>query len=369
MTLGRYDRQIRLPEIGRDGQRKLSESTVVIVGVGGLGAPAALYLAAAGVGRLRLVDFDRVDRSNLHRQVVYTEDDVGTPKVEAAAARLGARNGDIVIERVDEPFQGRNAFEVLEGADIVLDGTDSFATRYLVNDASRLKGVPNVFASVSSFDLQTFVSHSEGPCYRCLFPDPPPATLAPSCAEAGVLGVVPGVAGLLQATEAIKLLLGIGDPLVGKLLVWDLLAMRSREIAVEPDPECPLCGRDPSIRSLDGASRRIRISCGSEVVPSLSVQDLRSRLGSGDRPFLLDVRTPEEHAMADLGGSALIPLQDLPARLDELEGQDEIVVYCRSGARSAQAASFLRARGFDAINLEGGILAWSDQIDPAVPTY
>lgn len=371
MSLTRYDRQMRLPEIGASGQQRLADATVVLVGTGGLGAPAALYLAAAGVGTLRLVDFDRVDRSNLHRQVLYTEADVGRPKVEAAGERLRSRNGDITVEAIDAPFGEDNAFEILEGADLVLDGTDAFATRYLVNDAARLAGVTNVFASVSSFEFQAFVSTNNGPCYRCLFPEPPPAELAPSCAEAGVLGVVPGLAGMLQASEALKCLLGVGTSLAGRFLMGDILAMRFREIAVDRDPACPVCGTSPSIRSLSDSVRLTTAVCGPlpVPVPSLTVRQLKERLDAGDRPFLLDVRNPDEHAFADLGGSALIPLHEIANRADELDPEAEIVVYCRSGARSGIATEMLRQRGFNATNLEGGILAWSHEVDPSVPTY
>ncbi|MEM6326894.1 MAG: ThiF family adenylyltransferase [Bacteroidota bacterium] len=371
MNLERYDRQMRLPEVGEAGQQSLSASVAVLVGVGGLGAPAALYLAAAGVGTLRLVDFDRVDRSNLHRQVLYTEADVGRPKVEAAADRLRERNPDIQVETINAPFGPDNAFRVLQGADVVLDGTDAFATRYLVNDAAHLCSVPNVFASVSSFDIQSFVSAPGGPCYRCVFPEPPPAHLAPSCAEAGVLGVVPGLAGMIQATEALKVLLCLGDLLVGRLLVWDLLTMRSREIIVETDPDCPLCGDNPEIETFDDAVRLTEAVCGPlpVPVPTLTVRELKARLDAGERPFLLDVRSADEHAFADIGGSALIPLPELATRLGELEGVDDLVVYCRSGARSATAVSLLERNGIRATNLQGGILAWSDEIDPSVPTY
>lgn len=371
MMLGRYDRQIRLPEIGPKGQARLAGSTITLVGLGGLGAPAALYLAAAGVGTLRLIDFDRVDESNLHRQVLYTEADVGRPKVQAAAERLHARNRHVKIETLDAPFSAESAPDALRDADLVLDGTDSFTTRYLVNDAARLGGVPNVFASVSSFDLQVLVSANNGPCYRCLFPEPPSPDLAPSCAEAGVLGVVPGLAGLLQATEALKLLLNAGDPLVGRLLVLDLLSMRSRAFAVEADPSCPLCGDVPSIHTLADSVRHTEITCASTSmsVPGLSVHALKARLDAGERPFLLDVRNPDEHAFSDIGGSALIPLHELANRVDELEGQSDIVVYCRSGSRSGVAVSLLQTRGIEATNLEGGILAWSDEIDPSVPKY
>ena len=371
----RYDRQMRLPEIGAAGQQKLREATVLIVGAGGLGVPAAMYLAAAGVGTLRIVDFDAVDATNLHRQVLYATSDVGVPKVQAASARLRVRNPDVRVETTDAPFNSDNAMDLVAGADLVLDGTDSFSARYLVNDACVLSGVPNVFGSVSSFSGQVSVFANNGPCYRCLFPEPPPAGLVPSCADAGVLGVVPGLVGMLQATEALKLLLGIGRSLTGRLLMCDALEMEFREIRVERDPACAVCGTDPSIRTIHESALSIQSSCSppaSDVsTPAITVQNLKERLDAGDDLFLLDVRNPDEHAFTDLGGSALIPLPQLAERADELKDQKEreIVVYCRSGGRSRVAVDMLRQRGYDATNLTGGILAWGEQIDPTIQAY
>ncbi|MEM1056719.1 MAG: ThiF family adenylyltransferase [Bacteroidota bacterium] len=358
----RYNRQMRLPEVGAAGQQTLSESTVVIVGVGGLGAPAALYLAAAGVGTLRLVDFDRVDASNLHRQVLYAESDVGRPKVVAARERLLERNRDIAVEIVDAPFSADNASEILSDTDLVLDGTDAFSTRYLVNDAARLHSVPNVFASVSSFDCQLFVS-ADGPCYRCLFPEPPPSEVAPSCAEAGVLGVVPGVAGILQATEALKVLLGIGDNLSSRFLLIDLLGMRFREIGIERDPACSLCGDTPTIRSLDGSVRATEATCGPLVVPTRTVAQVQAQVNLSAMPVFLDVRTPEEYLSGALPNSLSIPLADLESRAGEIPADREVIVYCHSGIRSRQATSLLRRHGVDAYSLDGGIVAWQTETD------
>lgn len=359
----RYHRQVLLPEVGRGGQERLARSSVLVVGVGGLGTPAATYLVAAGVGRVGLVDPDRVDETNLHRQVLYTTDDVGEPKVEAAARRLGALNPDVDLVRHPARLDAGNALDLVGAYDLVLDGTDTFATRYLVNDAAVLAGTPNVFASVSRFDGQAAVFGAPGgPCYRCLFPAPPPAGLVPSCAEGGVLGVLPGLLGTVQATEALKMLLGAGDPLVGRLLLVDALGMAFRTLAVDRDPACPVCGDHPTI-----SHPAPTVPMAS--VPETTVRDLKDRIDAGDRPFILDVREPDEYEGANIGG-ALIPLGELPDRVDEIrehQGED-VVVHCRSGGRSAKAVEYLRANGFDrAVNLKGGIHAWSDEVDPSLP--
>ena len=362
-TSARYGRQVLLPEVGRDGQQRLAASSVLIVGVGGLGTPAATYLAAAGVGRIGLVDFDRVDVSNLHRQVLYTAEDVGERKVDVASERLTAQNPEVEVVRHPARLEAGNAVDLVGAYDLVLDGTDTFTTRYLVNDASVLTGTPNVFASVSRFDGQASVFGAPGgPCYRCLFPAPPPAGLVPNCAEGGVLGVLPGLLGTIQATEALKLLLGIGDPLVGRLLLVDALGTAFRELRVDRDPECPVCGDHPSLSHPTPTEPMAS-------VPETTVRDLKSRINAGDRPFILDVREPDEYEGANIGG-ALIPLGELPDRLDEIrEHRDEdVVVHCRSGGRSARAVEFLRENGFsNAVNLKGGIHAWSDEIDPSLP--
>lgn len=359
----RYRRQVLLPEVGPEGQARLLAASALVVGVGGLGAPAATYLAAAGVGRIGLVDFDHVETSNLHRQPLYTSHDVGRPKLDVASERLRVLNPDVAVEPHAARLDAGNAGRLIERYDVVLDGTDTFATRYLVNDASILTGTPNVFASVSRFDGQASVFGApEGPCYRCLFPSPPPAGLVPNCAEGGVIGVLPGLLGTIQATEALKLLLGLGTPLVGRVLSVDALSMAVRELQLDRDPECPVCGDHPDITSLD--HHRPMAS-----VPEITVQDLKSRIDAGNRPFILDVRGPDEYEGANIDG-ALIPLGQLPERLDEIREHqdDDVVVHCRSGARSAKAVEYLRDNGFaNAVNLKGGIHAWSDEIDPSLP--
>ncbi len=356
----RYHRQVLLPELGADGQARLAESSVLVVGAGGLGAPALTYLVAAGVGRISIVDFDDVEESNLHRQILFSTEDVGRPKTDAARDRLHALNPLVRLDVHERRFDAESAAGLLAGHDLVLDGTDTFATRYLVNDAAVLAGVPNVFASISRFDGQASVfGMPDGPCYRCLFPEPPPPGLIPNCAEGGVLGVLPGLLGTIQATEAIKLLARMGDPLVGRLLLVDALRMEFRTLTVEKDPACPVCGDHPTITSLTPMP----------ALPEITPLALKALMDAGDRPFLLDVREANEYHAANLAG-ALIPLGQLPFRLHELEAHREepFVVYCRSGARSAQAVRFLQENGFErATNLSGGIHAWSDQVDPSVP--
>ena len=360
--LRRYARQTLLPGFGAEGQRRLRDASVLIVGLGGLGSPVALYLAAAGVGHLRLLDPDTVALSNLHRQVLYTTDDLGRAKHLAAREHLRRVNPEIEVEATGERLDASNADALIGSVDVVADGTDTFATRYLVNDASVRAGVPNAFASIRQFDGQASVFGVRGgPCYRCLFPDPPPAGAVPSCAEGGVLGVLPGLLGLIQATEVIKLIAGIGEPLVGRLLLVDALGARTRELRVDPDPACPVC------RTAALAPSPLR---PMSSVPEISVHDLKARRDAGDAPFVLDVRQPDEYEGANIGG-ALIPLGELPGRLDELEDHrddDLLVVHCRSGARSAQAVQLLQAAGFsNARNLKGGIHAWSDEIDTSLP--
>ena len=363
-SFARYDRQMRLPEVGLAGQKRLAESSVLIVGAGGLGTPALTYLAAAGVGRLGIVEFDRVDESNLHRQTLYAASDVGRLKGTAAQDRLRQINPQVEIEVHAERLGEDNAIALIGSYDIVLDGTDTFATRYLVNDAAVQTGVPNVYASVNRFDGQASVfGAAGGPCYRCLFPEPPPPGLIPDCAEGGVLGVLPGLLGTIQATEALKLILGLGDSLAGRLLLFDALSMEVRTLHIDRDPSCPTCGARSTI------SPPPRTPPPMSTVPEISVHDLKSRLGSEDAPFVLDVREPAEYEAANLGG-VLIPLGELPDRIDEIRSHegDDVVVHCRSGARSARAVEFLRAQGFEkAVNLKGGIHAWSDEIDPSLP--
>lgn len=370
----RYARQMRLPEIGVDGQARLAHASVLLIGAGGLGSPAALYLAASGVGRIGLIDADRVDRSNLHRQVLYGEADIGRPKVEAARQRLTGLNPEIEIVPHPEWFGADNARGLISAYDLVLDGSDSFETRYLVNDACVLEGIPCVSASVSSFEGQLLtILPGGGPCYRCVFPAPPPATLAPNCAEAGVLGVTPGLLGVLQATEALKLFLDIGEPLIGRLLLADTLTMRFRRIEVERDPECPVCSASGEIRSMDDSLRATQDICRlptDDMKPEISPRSLKELLDTGENVTLIDVRNANEHAFTDMGGM-LVPLPELSNRYDELEPfkTSKLVVYCRSGGRSSVAVSMLRARGFDATSLAGGILAWGDDIDPSIQRY
>lgn len=365
--LARYDRQLRLPRFGHVGQEALRRASVLIVGAGGLGTPASLYLAAAGVGRIGLVDFDRVDLSNLHRQVLYQTSDVGRLKVDVLAERLRSVNPLIHVESHPVELTADNALDLVNPYDLVADGTDQFASRYLVNDASVLAKTPNVFASVNQFDGQLAVfGGAECPCYRCVFPEPPPPGLVPSCAEGGVLGVLPGLLGVLQATEAIKLLTGLGSPLVGRMLLVNALSMVFREIAIERDPACPICGDHPSIHDLRATS-----SPCTMPIPEITVQELHARSTAGDRPLVVDVRQPEEYAIGNIDG-VLIPLGELPNRLDELEAHrndEQIVMQCRSGGRSGKAVEFLQAQGFtNVVNLKGGILAWSAEIDPSVST-
>jgi adenylyltransferase/sulfurtransferase len=383
--LQRYSRHLTLPDVGREGQETLKASSVLIVGTGGLGSPLAMYLAAAGVGRLGLVDFDRVEESNLQRQVLFGQSDVGRPKLEAAKGRLREINPHVEIERYETRLTSDNALDVIgDGYDLVADGTDNFPTRYLVNDACVMVGVPNVYGSIFRFEGQVSVFATEdGPCYRCAYEEPPPPGLVPSCAEGGVLGVLPGLVGSMQATEAIKVLLGIGEPLAGRLLLLDTLEASFRTLRVEKNPDCPVCSDDPEqtelidyeafcgLPSADSDSTNGRaMSDSNDAVPEITVQDYNARRGTDDAPFLLDVRKPHEYEITNLGGE-LIPVDELPDRLDELEAHkdEEIVVHCRTGGRSAKATELLRSRGFDAKNLKGGVHAWSDEIDPSVPKY
>ena len=371
--LRRYSRHLLLPEVGVEGQRRLRRAKVLLVGTGGLGAPAALYLAAAGVGTLGLVDFDRVELSNLQRQVLYGTDDVGRPKLEAAAARLRSLNPGTTIV----PFEGRldatNALEVLRPYDLVVDGTDNFPTRYLVNDASVLLGKPNVYGSIYRFEGQVSVFDARrGPCYRCLYPEPPPPELVPSCAEAGVLGVLPGVVGALQATEAVKLLVGFGEPLVGRLLLYDAATMRFRELRLEKNPECVLCSPKASQHGLIDypAFCGVSPSVDDGKVPEVSPEELRGLLASEDPPLLVDVREPEEWAISQIAGSLAIPKAQLPDRVGELTSARSVVVYCRSGGRSSEAVRTLLELGFSNVrNLRGGINAWAERVDRSLPTY
>src|SRR5438270_271854 len=371
----RYSRHLIMPEVGMDGQLKLKSSKVLLIGTGGLGAPLGLYLAAAGVGRLGLVDFDVVQLTNLQRQVAFGSEDVGKSKAEAARARLSSLNPDIQIDTFETKLTSDNALELFKDFDIVVDGTDNFPTRYLVNDACILLGKPNVYGSIFRFEGQvTVFGMPDGPCYRCLYPEPPPPGLVPSCAEGGVLGVLPGIVGSIQAMETNKLILKNGDSLVGRLLLFDALGMKFRELKLRKNPNCPVCGTHPTITKLIDYYQFFGIR-GEEAdapdlkVPAMLPTELKSRLDKGEDIFILDVREPHEYQICNLKGK-LIPLGELPRRVHELDSSREIVAHCRSGKRSAEAVDFLKKAGFRKIhNLTGGILAWSDQVDPSVPKY
>ena len=372
----RYSRHLIMPEVGMDGQLKLKQAKVLCIGTGGLGAPLGLYLAAAGVGRIGLVDFDKVDLSNLQRQILFDTNDIGRPKIEAATNRLRNLNPDIQIDNFETRLTSENALDILKDYDIVVDGTDNFPTRYLVNDACVILGKPNVYGSIFRFEGQiTIFGYPGGPCYRCLYPEPPPPGLVPSCAEGGVLGVLPGIVGAIQAAETLKLIIGKGEPLVGRLLLFDALAMRFRELKLRKNPECPVCGGHPTITKLIdyeefcGIRGEESASPAQAVVPEISPRELKSRLDRGDDLFILDVREPHEFQICNLGGH-LIPLGELSRRVNELDSSREIVAHCRSGKRSAEAVEFLGSAGFrKVLNLKGGILAWSDEVDASVPKY
>ena len=372
----RYSRHLIMPEVGMDGQLKLKQAKVLCIGTGGLGAPLGLYLAAAGVGRIGLVDFDKVDLSNLQRQILFDTNDIGRPKIEAATNRLRNLNPDIQIDNFETRLTSENALDILKDYDIVVDGTDNFPTRYLVNDACVILGKPNVYGSIFRFEGQiTIFGYPGGPCYRCLYPEPPPPGLVPSCAEGGVLGVLPGIVGAIQAAETLKLIIGKGEPLVGRLLLFDALAMRFRELKLRKNPECPVCGGHPTITKLIdyeefcGIRGEESASPAQAVVPEISPRELKARLDRGDDLFILDVREPHEFQICNLGGH-LIPLGELSRRVNELDSSREIVAHCRSGKRSAEAVEFLRSAGFrKVLNLKGGILAWSDEVDASVPKY
>jgi sulfur-carrier protein adenylyltransferase/sulfurtransferase len=371
----RYSRHLIMPEVGMDGQLKLKRAKVLLIGTGGLGAPLGLYLAAAGVGKLGLVDFDRVDFTNLQRQVTFGTSDVGKPKSEAARARLANLNPDIEVQAFETKLTSENALELFRDFDVIVDGTDNFPTRYLVNDACVLLGKPNVYGSIFRFEGQiTIFGMPGGPCYRCLYPEPPPPGLVPSCAEGGVLGVLPGIVGSIQAMETIKLILGSGKNLTGRLLLFDALEMTFREFKLRKNPDCPVCGKQPTIHQLIDyyefcGVRGEEASAADLNVPEITPRELKARQGRGDELFILDVREPHEYQICNLQGH-LIPLGELPRRVHELDSSQEMVAHCRSGKRSAQAVDFLRKAGFrKVLNLKGGILAWSDEVDPSVPKY
>jgi sulfur-carrier protein adenylyltransferase/sulfurtransferase len=369
--LQRFSRHLLLPEVGEHGQRRLKHARILCVGAGGLGSPAALYLAAAGVGTIGIVDFDVVDFSNLQRQIIHGTADVGRSKLTSARERIHELNPDIRVETIEAPFKAANAREIVDGWDVVIDGTDNFAARYVVNDACVLYGKPNAWGSIFRFEGQASVfAVPGGPCYRCLHPEPPPPGLVPSCAEAGVLGVLPGIIGTIQATEALKLVLGVGEPLVGRFLMFDALKMRFREIKLARDPDCAICGTHPSIRELFDYEEYCTSSTPAARPSDMSVGELKALIAAGRVPAILDVRESFEAELCSIPGALLIPLGELPRRLDELDPEAELVVYCKSGSRSARAVSILREKGFkQARNLTGGILAWIDEVDPTLTRY
>jgi sulfur-carrier protein adenylyltransferase/sulfurtransferase len=374
----RYSRHLIMPEVGMEGQARLKKAKVLMIGAGGLGAPLSMYLAAAGIGRLGIVDFDVVDHSNLQRQITFSASDVGRPKLEAAAERLSGINPHIEIKGYETRLSSENALELFRDYDVIVDGTDNFPTRYLVNDACVLSGKPNVYGSIFRFEGQVSVFDARrGPCYRCLYPEPPPPGLVPSCAEGGVLGVLPGIVGSLQALEVLKLVLGKGDSLIGRLLVFDALQMKFRELRQRKDPDCPICGVSPRIRELIDYEEFCGIPSAKEKekemrsgVPTITVEELKALFDAKSDVFLLDVREPHEWEIARIEGATLIPLGRLPHEVHQLDSARDIVVQCRSGARSATATQFLLGAGFTRVrNLEGGILAWADRIDPSIPKY
>lgn len=373
----RYSRHLIMPEVGMEGQLKLKNAKVLLVGAGGLGAPLGMYLAAAGIGRIGMVDFDVVDFTNLQRQVIHGTKDVGKKKLDSAAETMLDINPFVQIDKFDVGLTSENAMAIIKDYDMVIDGTDNFPTRYLVNDACVLSGKPNVYGSIFRFEGQaTVFAYPGGPCYRCLYPEPPPPGLVPSCAEGGVLGILPGTVGLIQATEAVKLILGIGEPLVGRLLLYDALAMRFRELKLRRNPECPVCGDHPTVKQLIdyhqfcGVPQQQPAEPAQPTATEVEPVEVKARIDRGDSFVLVDVREPHEYQICNIPYAKLIPLGDLPKRVNELNSADPIVVHCKSGARSAKAQTFLKEAGFkNVLNMKGGILRWSDTVDPQVPKY
>ena len=389
--IARYSRHLILPEVGMEGQQKLKAAKVLCVGTGGLGAPLALYLTAAGVGTIGLVDFDVVDESNLQRQIIHSQNTVGQLKVDSAEQMLKGLNKNVNVVKHNTMLTSANALEIFREYDVIADGTDNFQTRYLVNDACVLTGKPNAYGSIFRFEGQASVfATEEGPCYRCLYPEPPPPGLVPSCAEGGVLGILPGLVGVIQATEVIKLIVGIGEPLIGRLLLVDALGMSFRTLKLRKNPECPACGTREITELIDynqfcgiappATTGPLEVSSHGmtpenlpevDGIPQLSVEQLKQRLDSGDKPFILDVREPHEYAIVNLG-APLIPVGQVPSRIADIpvEKDAEIVVHCKSGGRSQQAALALKQAGFTHVsNLAGGITAWADRIDRSLPKY
>ena len=373
--IARYSRHLIMPEVALEGQKKLKAARVLTIGAGGLGSPLAMYLAAAGIGTLGIVDFDVVDDSNLQRQIIHGTSDLGRPKMESARDRIADINPNVRVEAFEEALTSENALEIFKDFDVVVDGTDNFPTRYLVNDACVLLDKPNVYGSIFRFEGQASVFYAkEGPCYRCLYPEPPPPGLVPSCAEGGVLGILPGAIGTIQATETVKLILGIGEPLIGRLLLYDALGMRFREMKLRKDPSCPICGENPTVTELIDYQEfcgipQANAQAATDEVPEITVQELKERLENGGDVTVLDVREPYEYEVANIG-ARLIPLGELPERLVELDKDETFAIHCRTGARSANAVKLLQDAGFENVyNVKGGIVAWSEEIDPSVPKY
>lgn len=376
--IARYSRHLIMPEVTMEGQKRLKAASVLCIGTGGLGSPIALYLAAAGIGRLGLVDGDTVDFSNLQRQILHGTKDVGRKKLNSARDSIREVNPNVQVDLYDTFFTAENARQIAEPYDVIIDGTDNFPTRYCSNDVSVFLKKPNVYGSIFRFDGQAtvFAPHLGGPCYRCMFPEPPPPGMVPSCAEGGVLGVLPGVIGVIQAIEAIKLIMGIGEPLMGRLLHFDALKLKFREFKLRKDPKCPVCGPNPTITELVdyeqfcGIPQAKAAEAEETLVPTISALDLKAKQDRGDRFVLLDVREPFEFDICRIPGARLIPLGELAARMSELDSADEIVLQCKSGMRSARALKLLQEAGFGKLwNLDGGILAWSDTVDSTVPKY
>jgi sulfur-carrier protein adenylyltransferase/sulfurtransferase len=373
--IARYSRHLILPEVGMQGQVKLKQAKVALIGAGGLGAPLGLYLAAAGVGRIGVVDFDVVDASNLQRQVIHGTSDLGRKKLDSAGDRIRDINPNVAVDKFDASLTSENAFEILKDYDIVIDGTDNFPTRYLVNDACVLLKKPNVYGSIFRFEGQaTVFAYEDGPCYRCLYPEPPPPGLVPSCAEGGVLGILPGVIGLIQATEAVKIILGAGETLKGRLLLYDALGMRFRELKLRRDRNCPVCGEHPTVTKLIDYQEFCGVRpMASQPAPTEGLIDpieVKQKLDRGDDFLLIDVREPHEYQIARIPGARLIPLGELPKHLNELDPKADIVAHCKSGGRSQKAVDLMKQNGFQNVrNMVGGITAWSDKVDPTVPKY
>ena len=378
----RYSRHLILPEIGLDGQKKLKAASVLCIGAGGLGSPVAMYLAAAGIGRIGIVDFDVVDFSNLQRQIIHGTPDVGRPKLLSAKESIQALNPHVRVDMYETALSSQNAIDIFKPYDVIVDGTDNFPTRYLVNDACVLTGKPNAYGSIFRFEGQASVfGTKDGPCYRCLYPEPPPPGLVPSCAEGGVLGVLPGIIGVIQATEALKLIVGVGEPLIGRFLIYDALKMRFRELKLRKDPDCPVCGTHPTVTQLidyeqfcgvrpEPARAPAVAAAGATPDWEITPIELKKRLDAGDDVTIVDVREPNEYQINQIPGSVLIPLGELPRRYQELDPDREIVLHCKMGGRSAKAQDFLRTVGFNRTkNLRGGVLSWIDQVDPSQPKY